>query len=93
MKAIAVAVSLLASASASAQVARNGDEYGGKNHQPTQAEVAGRERRAGVAPSPTQAGKDTRSVEQLDKQLMQSERADPPRTTGQRGVPQRRGKP
>lgn len=86
MRGIAVAVSLLASASASAQVPRNGDEYGGKNHQPTQAEVIGRERNAGVAPSPTQAGRDTRSVEQLDKQLMQTEQADPPRTTGQSAI-------
>lgn len=87
MRATAVAVSLVASVSAFAQVARNGDEYGGKNHQPTQAEVARRERSVGVAPSPTQAGKDTRSVEQLDKQLMQTEQASPPRPVGQPSVP------
>ena len=70
---------------ASEQVLRNGDEYGGKNHQPTQAEVSGRERAAGVAPLPGQAREDTRSVEQLGRQLLGSE---PP--TGPAAAPSRR---
>lgn len=87
MKAIAVAIFLIASASASAQVTRNADEYGGKNHQPTPGEIAQRERNAGTTPSPAEKGRDTRSIEQLDKQLMRTERVDPPRSAGQSMTP------
>lgn len=87
MKATTVAIFLIASVSASAQVTRNGDEYGGKNHQPTPAEIAQREKNAGMTPPPGQAGRDTRSVEQLDKQLMRTERANPPRPAGQSVIP------
>lgn len=64
---------LFAASVASAQVLRNGNEYGGKNHQPTQAEVSGRERAAGVALPPGQAREDARSVEQLGRQLLGAE--------------------
>lgn len=70
---------LLAASVASAQVPRNGDEYGGKNHEPTQAEVSKRENAAGVAPSPGRANEDNRTVEQLGNQLLGAEQADPPR--------------
>lgn len=83
MRAITVAIFLIASVAASAQVARNGDEYGGKNHQPTPAEIARREKNAGMTHLPAEARRDTRSVEKLDKQLMQTERVNPPRPAGQ----------
>ncbi len=78
---------LLAASVASAQVPRNGDEYGGKDHEPTQAEVSGREKAAGVAPSPGQASEDNRSVEQLGSQLLGAEQADPPRAANPPATP------
>lgn len=63
---------------AHAQVRRNGDEYGGKNHQPTKAEVVGREHRDKVAPPPAQAGAEQRAVDKLDRQLLHDEKVDPP---------------
>lgn len=78
MRTAALAAALLLAAPAAvAQAARNGDEYGGVNHQPTQAEVVGRERAGGVAPSRAEVGQDKRSVEQLDDQLLGAERKDP----------------
>jgi len=83
MRAVAIAVALLAAALAAfAQAPRNGDEYGGTNHQPTQAEVSEREKAAGLAPSRAQAGADTRSVEQLNRQLLDAEQKDLPRPAG-----------
>ena len=75
------ALGLLAVLSASpalAQPVRNGDEYGGKNHQPTPAEVSRRDENAGLNPAPA-GGTDARSVDQLDKQLLHDEAVDPPR--------------
>lgn len=69
---------LAASVPAAAQVRRNGDEYGGKDHQPTEAEVRGRERRDGIAPSAPQVDADRRAVDQLDRQLLHEEKVDPP---------------
>lgn len=78
---------LLAASVASAQVPRNGDEYGGKDHEPTQAEVSRRENAAGVAPSPRRANEDNRSVEQLGRQLLGAEQADPPRPANSPATP------
>ncbi len=68
---------LLIAGSAAAQTARNGPEYGGKDHQPTQAEVIRRERQDGVAPSQAERKQDDRSVQQLDQQLLHDEAVDP----------------
>jgi len=57
---------------------RNGNVVNGQNRQPTPAEVLPREERAGVVPAPAQAGQDQRTVQQLDRQLLGTERADPP---------------
>ncbi len=75
----AVLAALLAAVPAAhAQVRRNGDEYGGKNHQPTKAEVVGREHRDKVAPPPAQAGAEQQAVNKLDRQLLHDEKVDPP---------------
>ena len=79
MKALAVAILITTASAATAQVARNGPEWDGKDHQPTQTEVTRREDRAGVEPSPAQAGQDKRTVQQLDQQLLHEEVVDPPR--------------
>ncbi len=71
--AVATVLSALAAAPAQAQAPRNGPEWGGKDHQPTQAEVTRSEDRAGVQPSQAENQADTRSVEQLDKQLLNKE--------------------
>lgn len=55
---------------AAAQVLRNGDEYGGNDHQPTKAEVIRREDRAGTELPPAANRQDNRSVEQLGQQLL-----------------------
>ena len=91
MRALAAALPaglLLASANvAGAQVARNGPEWGGKDHQPTQADVVRRESRAGVRPPPAQVQQDSRTVEQLDRQLLHDEAVDPPRNPARPNPP------
>ena len=75
-----VAALLLAPAPvAFAQVARNGLEWGGKDHQPTQAGVVGREDQAGVRAPPAQQQQNGQTVQQLDGQLLNTEAVDPPR--------------
>ncbi len=64
-------------APALAQPARNANEYNGKNHQPTPAEVSKADENAGLNPAPA-GGTDARSVEQLNKQLLHDEAVDPP---------------
>ncbi len=76
---LAVAILLASTAVASAQAPRNGPEWGGKNHQPTQAEVAGREDRAGVRASPSQKRQDDRTVEQIGRELLYDEDVELPR--------------
>ena len=75
----ALAVLLASTAVAGAQVPRNGPEWGGKDHQPTQAEVVGRENRAGVRAPPSQVQQDEQTLKQLDQQLLHDEAVDPPR--------------
>lgn len=76
---IPTAILLMAAAStAFAQVPRNGPEYDGKDHQPTQGQVVRKEDRAGIEPSPAQTSDDKRSVQQLDHQLLHEEKVDPP---------------
>lgn len=60
-----------------AQPARIANEYNGKNHQPTPAEVSKTDENAGANPAPA-GGTDARSVQQLDKQLLHDEAVDPP---------------
>ena len=64
---------------AEAQATRNGPEWGGKNHQPTRAQVTRREDNAGVQPSPAQASQNGQAVDQLGQQLLHDEAVDPPR--------------
>ena len=78
MKALLAGAVLLLAVPAAAQPARNGPEWGGKDHQPTEAEVVRRERQDGVAPTPAERGQDARTVQQLDKQLLHDEAVDPP---------------
>ena len=80
----AAALGLLAALSASASPAlaqpapaRIANEYNGKNHQPTPAEVSRADENAGLNPAPA-GGTDARSVQQLDKQLLHDEAVDPP---------------
>ena len=81
--AIAVVLSAMAAAMAPAhaQAPRKGPEGDGKNHQPTQSGVVGRETQAGVRPSPAQEQQDNRTVEQLDRKLLHDEAVDPPRNS------------
>lgn len=74
-----VLAAVLASGAAQGQVAANGDEYSWRNHQPTAAEVRGREDRAGVTPPPSQQRRDNRNTEDLGRQLLHDEAVDPPR--------------
>ncbi len=81
--ALAAALLLMAGAmafapSAWAQAARNGPEWDGKDHQPTQAGVVRREDQAGVRPPPAVVQQDKRTVEQIDKQLLHEEAVKPP---------------
>ncbi len=78
MRALLAGAMLLLAVPAAAQPARNGPEWGGKDHQPTEGEVVRRERQDGVAPSPAERGQDARTVQQLDRQLLHDETADPP---------------
>ena len=77
--ALPLAILLASTVVAGAQVPRNGPERGGKDHQPTQAEVVGREDRAGVRAPPPQVQQDDRMVKQLDQQPLHNEAVDPPR--------------
>ena len=73
--------SLLLFASATcvlAQAPRNGPEWGGKDHQPTEAGVIRREEQAGVRGQPAQRVQNERSVEQLGRELLHDEAVDPP---------------
>ena len=78
MRALLAGTVLLLAVPAAAQPARIGPEYGGKDHQPTEAEVIRRERQDGVAPPPSERGQDARSVQRLDQQLLHDEAVDPP---------------
>ena len=64
-------------APAFAQPARIANEYNGKNHQPTPAEVSKGDENSGLNPAPA-GGTDARSVDQLNKQLLHDEAVDPP---------------
>jgi hypothetical protein len=73
------ALVLLASATGSmAQARLNGPEWGGKDHQPTEAGVIRREDQAGIRPSPAQVERNARSLDQLGRQLLHDEAVDPP---------------
>ncbi len=84
---LVAAVLLASTAVAGAQAPSNGPEWGGKNHQPTQAEVIRREGQAGVRAPPAQVEQDTRSVQQLDRQLLHDEAVDPPRNPDRAAPP------
>lgn len=74
-----LAAALLLAPVALAQVARNGPEWGGLDHQPTQAGVVRRETEAGVRAPPAQQQQNGQTVQQLDRQLLHKEAVDPPR--------------
>ena len=78
MRMLAVALLLASATGAGAQVARNGPEWGGKDHQPTQAEVVQREKQAGVRAPTAQVDRNKQTVDQLDQQLLHDEAVDPP---------------
>ncbi len=79
MRRLVAALLLASTAVAGAQTTRNGPEWGGKNHQPTQGEVAQREKQAGVqAPAAERQG-NGQAVDQLGQQLLHDEAVDPPR--------------
>lgn len=80
MKGLAIAMLLASATGAGAQVPRNGPEWGGKDHQPTEAEVLRRERRAGVQTPKARRDQDKRTVDQLDQQLLREEGLDAPRS-------------
>lgn len=71
---------LLASATdLHAQVPRNGPEWGGKDHQPTQAGVQRREDQAAVRAPPDVVRRNQSSIDQIGRQLLHEEAVDPPR--------------
>lgn len=73
VKRLAVALLLASATGAEAQTPRNGPEWGGKDHQPTEAEVIQRERQAGVQVPKAEQSQDDRTVQQLDQQLLRKE--------------------
>jgi len=79
MRRLAVAMLLASTAVSGAQTPHNGPEWGGKNHQPTQAGVAKRESRAGVQAPPAERQENGQAVDQLGQQLLRDEAVDPPR--------------
>ena len=79
MRGLAVALLLASTAVAGAQATRNGPEWGGKNHQPTQGEVVQREKQVGVQAPTTQRQENGQAVDQLGQQLLHDEAVDPPR--------------
>lgn len=79
MRRLAAALLLVSTAVASAQTLRNGPEWDGKKHQPTQAGVMQRESRAGVEAPPVERQEKGHVVDQLGQQLLHDETVDPPR--------------
>ncbi len=79
MKRLTAALLLGSTLAAGAQTLRNGPEYNGKNHQPTQGEVVQREKQAGVEAPPAQRQENGQAVDQLGQQLLHDEAVDPPR--------------
>ena len=77
VKGLAVAILLASATGVAAQVPRNGPEWGGKDHQPTEAETLQAERRAGVEASKAQRNQNAQTVEQLDQQLLREEGLNP----------------
>ena len=77
IKGLAVAILLASATGAGAQVPRNGPEWGGKDHQPTEAETLRAERRAGVQAPKAERDQDNRTVDQLDRQLLREEGLNP----------------
>lgn len=86
MKWLAAALLLASTAAADAQATRNGPEWGGKNHQPTQGEVVQREKQVGVQAPPAERQENGQAVDQLGQQLLHDEAVDPPRNPA-RSVP------
>lgn len=74
---LAVAILLASATGAGAQVPRNGPEWGGKDHQPTEAETLKLENQAGVQAPKDQREEDKRTVQQLDRQLLREEGLNP----------------
>ncbi len=79
MRWLAVALLLASTTIAGAQTPRNGPEWDGKKHQPTQAGVAKRESRAGVQAPPAERQENGQAIDQLGQKLLHDEAVDPPR--------------
>jgi len=79
MRRLAAALLISSTAAAGAQTLRNGPEWDGKKHQPTQAGVAQRESRAGVQAPPAERQENGQAVDQLGQRLLHDEAVDPPR--------------
>lgn len=79
MRWLVTALLLASTVAADAQATRNGPEWGGKNHQPTQGEVVQREKQVGVQAPPAKRQENGQAVDQLGQQLLHDEAVDPPR--------------
>lgn len=77
MTRLAIALLLASTAGAGAQVARNGPEYGGKDHQPAETQTLQAERRAGVRPPKAQVEQNDRALNQIDRKLLRQEGLSP----------------
>ncbi len=84
MKGLAVAILLASATGVGAQAPRNGPEWGGKDHQPTEAQVLRREHRAGVQLPKAERHQDKRTVHRLDRQFLREEGLDAPRSPAPR---------
>ncbi len=71
-----VAAALIAASPAFAQAPplRNGNTWGGKDHQPTEAQVRARERAAGIAPSQAQRDATASTIDHLNEEILNQAR-------------------
>jgi hypothetical protein len=72
---LAMCASAPASADSRHPPPRNGDVFGGFNHQPTRSEVKSRERSRGIAPETSEQARDA-TVEHLYEELEQRAQTD-----------------
>ncbi|HYZ62603.1 MAG TPA: hypothetical protein VE650_09120 [Acetobacteraceae bacterium] len=77
IRSLALAILLASAGEVRAQAARNGPEWGGKDHQPTESEVIQREKQAGIRPPPGQVDRNQQTVDQLGRELLREEGVAP----------------
>jgi len=53
---------------------RNGNTWGGKDHQPTEAQIRQRERAAGIAPSQAQRDATASTIDHLNEEILNQAR-------------------